>query len=192
MNKQTLRRKLLLDDHVCPWWLAFTFDNPLRRFIHNPAKIFNGWLSNGQTAIDLGCGLGYFSIAMAQRVGQSGRVIAVDLQAKMLQTVEQRAVRAGLQDRIQRQRCQPTTLGLQTQADFILAFWMVHEVPDTRRFLEEVRGLLKPAGRFLFVEPIIHVPAATFQHTLDLAGQVGLQLSAQPAVNFSRAALLTP
>lgn len=191
MSKLNLKHILLMDDHVCPWWLAVTFDNPLRRFIHNPDKIFNGWLSSGQTAIDLGCGMGYFSIALARRVGDTGRVIAVDLQDKMLQAVQRRATKAGLAARLQLQRCQPETLNLQVQADFILAFWMVHEVPDTRRFLQEVRAALKPDGRFLLVEPLLHVSAANFQRTLDLAGQVGLQLAASPAVNLSRAALLT-
>lgn len=191
MIKDNLKRFLLKGEHVCPWWLMFTFDNPLRPFIHNPDKMLNGWLSSGQTAIDLGCGMGYFSIAMAQRVGEMGQVIAVDVQDKMLQAVQRRAMHADLQSRIRLHRCQPETLNLHESADFILAFWMVHEVPDTLRFLEEVRALLKPTGHFLLVEPILHVSRAKFYHTLDLAGQVGLKLATEPPVKLSRAALLT-
>ena len=68
---------------VCPWWLCFTFDNPLRRLIHNPKRSCgSGW--RRQTAIDIGCGMGYFSLPMARLVGDTGRVIAVDLQDRML------------------------------------------------------------------------------------------------------------
>ena len=191
MIKLNLKHMLLMDDHVCPWWLCYTFDNPLRRLLHNPEKMLCEWIKPGQTVIDIGCGMGYFTLPMARLVGPAGRVIAVDLQDKMLQAVQRRAAKAGLAARIQFQPCQPDTLNLQVQADFILAFWMVHEVPDTRHFLQEVRAALKPDGRFLLVEPRLHVPAANFQRTLDLAGLVGLQLAASPAVKLSRAALLT-
>jgi hypothetical protein len=34
--------------HVCPWWLAYTFDNPLRRLLHNPEKLLAGLVEEGQ------------------------------------------------------------------------------------------------------------------------------------------------
>jgi 2-polyprenyl-3-methyl-5-hydroxy-6-metoxy-1,4-benzoquinol methylase len=69
---------------TCPWWLAATFDNPFRRFFHNPAVILGDLVTPGQTVIDLGCGMGYFSLAMAKMVAPDGQVIAVDLQSQML------------------------------------------------------------------------------------------------------------
>ena len=88
-----VRQILLMDDHVCPWWLCFTFDNPLRRLIHNPDRLLRSWIAPGQTAIDIGCGMGYFTLPMARLVGNSGRVIAVDLQAQMLDRLQRRAER---------------------------------------------------------------------------------------------------
>ena len=70
--------------HVCPWWLCYSFDNPLRRLIHNPQRILSPYIKQGMTVLDAGCGMGYFSIGMAKMVGDSGKVIAVDLQQKML------------------------------------------------------------------------------------------------------------
>ena len=119
-----VRKILLMDDHVCPWWLCFTFDNPLRRLIHNPEQILREWLAPGQTAIDIGCGMGYFSLPMARLVGDTGRVIAADLQDRMLQQLQRRAVQAGLQSRIQPHHCQPDTLAISEPADFILTFWI--------------------------------------------------------------------
>lgn len=74
----------MTDKHICPWWLAYTFDNPLRRYFHDPQAILMPYLREGMTAIDLGCGMGYFSRAMAKIVGDAGKVISVDLQTKML------------------------------------------------------------------------------------------------------------
>ena len=41
-------------------------------------------VSSGDTVIDLGCGGGFFTAALAKMVGENGRVIAMDLQEEML------------------------------------------------------------------------------------------------------------
>ncbi len=175
--------------HVCPWWLAFTFDNPLRPLVHDPYKMLRGLVRPGQTAIDLGCGMGYFSIALARMVGENGRVIAVDLQTKMLERVERRAQRAGLERRIRVHQCRPDRLGVAEPADFILAFWMVHEVRDVDGFMVQIRTLLKPTGHLLIVEPKLHVSADSFIKTVDAASANGLRFCPSPDVRLSRAAL---
>jgi ubiquinone/menaquinone biosynthesis C-methylase UbiE len=178
-----------MNDHVCPWWLAYTFDNPARRLLHNPEKILGEFIGTGQTVIDLGCGMGYFSIAMARLVGERGRVISVDIQEKMLETVSRRAERQGLQSRIQLHQSEPYKIGVNEQVDFALAFWMVHEVPNIEAFLKELLIILKPEARFLLVEPKIHVTASDFQKTVELACAAGLKLCSEPNVRMSRAVL---
>jgi 2-polyprenyl-3-methyl-5-hydroxy-6-metoxy-1,4-benzoquinol methylase len=187
-----VRRIMLMNDRVCPWWLCFTFDNPLRRLIHNPEKILRPWITPGQTAIDIGCGMGYFALPLARLVGDTGRVIAVDLQQQMLRQLQRRAARAGLQSRIQAHHCRPDTLAMSEPADFVLTFWMVHEVRNKRAFLQEVRQLLKPTGHYLLVEPKLHVAAVDFQKTVDIACGVGLNPIAQPGVWLSRAVVFEP
>jgi ubiquinone/menaquinone biosynthesis C-methylase UbiE len=175
--------------HVCPWWLAYTFDNPLRRLLHNPQKMLGEYVKPGQTAVDIGCGMGYFSLELADLVWPGGQVISVDLQQEMLDKVGSRAAQQGLQERIRLHRCQPDSLGLAEPVDFILAFWMVHEVPHREAFLTEVRDLLKPEAHFLVAEPKFHVSASDFQKTVELARSVGLEQKAEPKVSVSRAAL---
>jgi ubiquinone/menaquinone biosynthesis C-methylase UbiE len=119
----------------------------------NPERILDKLITPSQTVADLGCGMGYFTIPMARLASEDGRVIAVNLQAQMLAGVDRRACRAGLQDRIWLHQCKADSLDLHEQADFVLAFWMVHEVPDKARFLGEAASLLKPGARFLLVEP---------------------------------------
>jgi len=183
-----LDRALYRGQHTCPWWLCFTFDNPLRRQLQNPDLILEGLLKPGQTAVDIGCGMGYFSVAMARTVGPEGRVFCVDLQEKMLEAVRRKAEKAGLNN-MQFHRCSTETLGLTASADFALAFWMVHEVQDQQKFLREVRDLLKAEGTFLVVEPKLHVAGAAFNQTLFWAEKAGFKIAGRPVISMSRAAL---
>jgi len=170
-------------EHVCPWWMGYLIDNPLRRLIHNPEKILGPYVKPEMTVIDVGCGMGFFSIAMAKMVGDQGQVIAVDLQQKMLDGMRRRAEKAGVAARIHAHRCEADNLNIDTEADFVLAFAMVHEVPDTKRLLSQVYACLKPGGKFLVAEPRLHVPTSSFQRMLEIAAAVGFWQSAeQPQV----------
>ena len=179
----------MLDDHVCPWWLAYTFDHRLRRLLHNPEKILSPYVREGMTALDIGCGMGFFSISMAKLVGASGSVIAVDLQQKMLDNLEKRAKHAGVADRIITHRCEPENIGNHRNIDFTLTFWMVHEVPNLQKFLTQIYNALKSGGKYLLVEPKIHVSADSFEKTVKIAGQVGFKMLETPPVAISRAVL---
>ena len=184
------KKTLLSGEGVCPWWLISTFDNPLRRLFQNPERILEGLLLPGQTAADIGCGMGYFTIPLARLAGPQGRVFAVDLQAEMLAGLKRRATRAGLLERITLCQTQPGSLTLPQQVDFALTFWMVHETPDPQVFLGQVHGLLKPGGKLLLVEPVIHVGQAAFDRTIQAAENAGFTRLHPVEVKLSRAALL--
>ena len=175
--------------HVCPWWLAYTFDNPLRRIFHRPEEIFAPYLKEGMTAIDLGCGMGYFSIGMAKIVGETGKVIAVDLQQRMLDTLKRRAEKAGVADRITTGLCEKTSIGNHPEVDFALAFWMAHETPDELNFLRQVQAILKKSGQLLLAEPKLHVTGGAFKKTVALAEKAGFKWIASPIISLSHTAL---
>lgn len=175
--------------HTCPWWLIVTFDNPLRRVIHNPQKILGDYINPGDTVIDIGCGMGYFTLGLAELVGASGKVIAADLQAQMLNGLRRRAEKAKLLERIQLYQSKPDQIGMREQVDFVLAFWMVHEVQDQAPFLDEIYTHLKPGGKMLIVEPKLHVSEKVFAQTVLQAKKIGFQMMSQPKVRASRAIL---
>jgi ubiquinone/menaquinone biosynthesis C-methylase UbiE len=177
--------------YVCPWWCCFTFDNPLRRLIHNPSTILSPYVWPGSTAVDIGPGMGYFTIELCRLVGKEGKVVAVDLQERMLAAIRRRAIRAGVSDRLETRLTGPARLDVDEKADFVLAFWMVHEVPDQGHFMKEVSGLLRPGGQFLLAEPYLHVGKKAFQETLRKANDAGLTGKEEPAVSFSRAMLFS-
>ena len=175
--------------HVCPWWLAYTFDNPLRRIFHKPEEIFIPYLKEGMTAIDLGCGMGYFSIGMAKLIGETGKVISVDLQQQMLDTLIQRARKAGVANRITTLLCDEKNIGINQEVDFALSFWMTHETPDAMNFLKQVHAILKKSGKLLLAEPKLHVTATEFKKTVSLAQKLGFKRMVSPIISLSHTAL---
>jgi SAM-dependent methyltransferase len=183
-------KELPVGPHVCPWWGGYFIDNPLRRWLHNPERILTPYVKPGMAALDFGCGMGLFTIAMAKLVGEQGRVVAADLQPQMLDVLQRRAQRACVAGRIRTHRCQPDSTGLAEPLDFALAFWSMHEVPDMKRLLAEIYGCLRPEGKFLAVEPIGHVTAEAFAGMMELAAQAGFREQERPPVRLSRAVVL--
>lgn len=140
--------------------------------------------------MDLGCGPGVFSLAMAEMVGEKGKVISVDIQEEMLQMLKRKSEQAGLGSRILIHKSQPNKIGVSKRVDFALAFYMIHEVSDIGSFLRELAMLLKPRAKLLIVEPKFHVSKSSFEETIGIAQSTGLRPIRWPKVFFSRAVLL--
>jgi ubiquinone/menaquinone biosynthesis C-methylase UbiE len=142
------------------------------------------------TVLDVGCGPGLFAIEMAQMVGKSGRVIAVDLQEGMLEKLRNKIQGTELAERITLHRCKEDRIGVSDNVDFALAFYMVHEVPNQQEFFEEVRSILKPGGLLLIGEPPFHVSKGAFEKTVSKARNVGFRPVGRPRIFLSKAVLL--
>ena len=175
---------------VCPPWCCFTFDNAFRRLLQNPNHILKPYIKAGWTVLDVGPGMGYFTIPMAKLVGDTGQVIVADLQQEMLDGVDHRAFKAGVQERVKLQLSKTESIGISEPIDFCLAFWMVHEVPDRTHFLNEIASKLKPDGLMLIAEPRIHVSKENFEKTLEIAKSAGLSVTVVPKIFLSHTALL--
>ena len=177
---------------VCRYspWTAPFFDNLVRRIVQDPEKIVGPYIRPGMTVMDIGCGPGFFTLAMARMAGPEGRVIAIDMQQEMLELVKKKSDRLGLSDRIRFHRCRQDSLCITKKAGFILSFYMVHEVPDRDALFREVSGLLEPGGKYLIVEPGLNVSQEAFEDTLRHAEEAGFAVEQRPKVLLSRAALL--
>ena len=177
---------------VCPWWFGYTFDNALRGLFHNPDSLLGAYVSPGMRVMDLGCGLGFFSLAMARMVGPQGTVLAVDLQERMLSRVRKRALKAGLEERIRTRQCDKQDLGVAGEdADFALAFWMVHEAPDQNRLFQQIHAGLRPGATLFVAEPKLDVREGYFATEIQRAERAGFTLEERPKVCFSFAAVYT-
>jgi len=143
------------------------------------------------TVLDLGCGPGVFTVEIAELVQESGKVIAADLQEGMLDIVGRKVKGTVLEQRVMLHKCQIDFIGITEKVDFILAFWMVHEVPDHDRLFEELRKILKPDGRLFIVEPKIHVGGTAFEKMTARITKAGFITIDRPKVFFSRTLLLS-
>lgn len=181
--------KIRTQEYVCPWWLISIFDNPLRRLIQKPEKILEGLVKPGNDCLDLGCGFGYYTIAMAEMAGPGGSVTAVDIQPQMLEGTKRRAEKKGLTERIRLVMSNASNPEITGSFEFVLAFWMMHEVKDQESFVRNIYSFLNPRGKFLLVEPKIHVNKETFNYSVNLAEKAGLKILNNRAVFFSRAVL---
>ena len=179
--------------YVCPYKMAFMLDNWPRKLLQNPAGIVGEYINEGDTVIDFGCGPGFFTIAMAGMVGQQGKIIAVDLQEEMLEHAKRKAAAKNLSDRIEFHPCEKDRVGLELtkKADFMLAYYMLHELPNPGAFFQEARSFLKTGGKFLVVEPKWHVTREKYQEMLGLAEKTGFSVLAFPKKKGGRSVLLT-
>jgi ubiquinone/menaquinone biosynthesis C-methylase UbiE len=179
--------------HVCPWWLGYFLICPARRFLADPARILAPYVREGMTALEPGPGMGFFTLELARKVGPSGRVIAVDIQPKMIEALKRRAAKAGLLERIDARLAEPRSIGLNglTGAmDFVLAFAVVHETSDIGAFFVEAARAMKSGACLLLAEPTGHVSVEQFDAELRKAAEVGLDVVEHPSIRRSHAAIL--
>ena len=189
MNLQTSIAPETSQHRVCPWWMAYFFDNPLRRMIHPAEKILGHHVAEGMTVLDFGCGFGHYALGMARLTGAFGQVFAVDVQQKMLNKTMARAAKAGLEGIIHPLRCESQAIGVSRPMDFVLASNSLHETPDPAAVLAELFAVLKPSGRFLLMEPCAHLTAEAFEAEVTLAKTAGFVETERPAVTRQMCAL---
>lgn len=140
--------------------------------------------------LDVGCGPGFFSVDIAGMVGRSGRVIASDLQDGMLQILREKIEGTELQERITLHKCEKNRLGVSERVDFVLAFYVVHEIPNQEDFFTEIKSLLRPNGQVLIVEPPLHTSKKEFDETIRKARDIGFVAVESPKIFLSKAVML--
>ncbi len=173
-----------MSQHVCPFWVGYLLLSPVRKWLENPEKLLGPFVRPGMTVLEPGCAMGFFTLPLARMVGPTGRVIAVDIQPRMLAVLERRARKAGLAERIQIRSAQPDSLGIEDLkglVDFAAALHVVHEMPDPDVFFGQVHQALKPEGQLLVIEPKGHVSVESFSRMASVAERAGFKA----AKNFS-------
>lgn len=161
---------------VCGYKHAKHLDNGFRKLIHNPYKMFREYIRPGSTVLDIGCGPGAFTLDLAKMTGKTGKVIAVDLQKEMLEMVRKKVLQGGMCECVDFHQCSPDDLGIDTEADFILTFFMVHEVPDVQKLIGQIYNRLKKGGIYYLAEPAFHVTSKVFQSEIDYCTSLGLKI----------------
>ena len=145
------------------------------------------------TVLEPGPGMGFFTLELARLVGESGRVVCVDVQAKMIEKLKTRLAKEGLSSRVDTRVAAADCMGLadlRGVVDFTLAFYVVHEFPDAARFFAEVAESSKPGATLLLAEPRGHVKPSRFEEQLQAAVRAGFKVTGRPAIRRSQTAVL--
>lgn len=160
---------------VFPWWGGYFLLNPVRKRNMNPGEILGKYITPGTKVMDAGCAMGFFSLPMALLTGSKGKVICIDPQKRMLDTLDKRAGKAGLSEIIDTRVCSFGSLmvgDLHGQIDLAFTFGVLHEVPDKERFIKEISSVLKADSLFIFGEPHV-VSQREFQESMDMICGLG-------------------
>jgi ubiquinone/menaquinone biosynthesis C-methylase UbiE len=178
-------------NRICPVELANSLDSKIRRWLQDPYKILSPYVSEGMKVLDVGCGPGFFSIELAKMVGQSGKVFSIDLQDGMLQKLRNKISGTSLEGIINLIKCEKDIINVPEKVDFILAFYMVHEVPNKESFFETLKNIINEKGELLIVEPkLFHVSKKEFDLTIEKAEAVGFKAIKGPKLPFSFSSIL--
>ncbi|MFN7999400.1 MAG: class I SAM-dependent methyltransferase [Bryobacteraceae bacterium] len=106
----------------------------------------------GGVAADIGAGVGYFTWRLAERVGPSGKVYAVDVQPGMLEKLSQNMAERNL-DNYQAVLGEENDPKLPpTRIDVALLVDVYHEFSHPQEMLRKIRASLKPDGRMVLLE----------------------------------------
>ncbi len=109
-------------------------------------------IPKGATVVDLGAGVGYFTLRLAKQVGPRGRVLAVDIQQGMLDRLARNLDGKSINN-VESILASADNPGLPLgEVDLVLVVDVYHELAHPEKTMEHVRRSLKPEGRVVLIE----------------------------------------
>jgi ubiquinone/menaquinone biosynthesis C-methylase UbiE len=131
-----------------PW-----LDRPEREQEERPADVIDALeLRGGEVVADLGAGSGYFTFRIAPKVGKKGKVLAVEIQDEMIETLRQRmaAQKVANMEVVKGAENDPHLPA--NGVDLVLMVDVYHELAYPFEVMTAIGKALKPGGRVVFVE----------------------------------------
>ena len=150
INKWYLGREIahVMGPGGIPW-----LERPEREDEENPTKCIEALeLKEGQVVADLGAGSGYYTFRMAPKVGEKGKILAVDIEDKMLAELKKKLEKQKITN-VETVKCTETDPKLpDAGVDLVLMVDVYHELAFPYEVMMAVRKSLKPGGRVALVE----------------------------------------
>jgi len=177
------------DSKVCSAESSGFLDTRFRKLFQNPEKILKPYIKKDMVVLDVGCGPRFFTMEISKLLKNSGKIIAADLQEEMLLKLKNKIDKEKLNN-IELHKTEKNSIDLNEKVDFILVFYMLHEVPNQKTFLEELKGLLNKDGKILISEPKFHVKKEDFEKSVKLIKDSGFEIIEEPNIFISRSVLI--
>jgi ubiquinone/menaquinone biosynthesis C-methylase UbiE len=141
------------------------------------------------TVLDFGCGPGVFTVEIANLLEVTGKVIAIDMQEGMLEIVRRKIKGTSVDKIIELQKCTQEKVGLNENVDFVLLFYVVHEVPSKENLFSEILPKINKGGLIMIVEPKA-VSKKSFDAMIEIIKENGFEEDSQLKIAFSRGIVL--
>jgi ubiquinone/menaquinone biosynthesis C-methylase UbiE len=136
-----------------PEFAADIIDNPLRRCIQPPDKtaVRHG-IQPGMTVLEVGPGNGTYTAAAARRIGNTGKLITIDIEPKMIERIKNKAKEEGITN-IDARVADVYELPFEDgYFDMVYMITVIGEIPEPERAMLEFHRVLKPDGTLVFSE----------------------------------------
>lgn len=112
------------------------------------ARVIHGIELSGKTVLDIGCGSGGITVALARDHGAE-KVVGIDVEATVCRTAQRRAESAGMGDRVEIRRVSPAPLDFPNESfDVVFSKDAIVHIADKESFSREVFRVLRPGGWF--------------------------------------------
>ncbi|MBN1538179.1 MAG: methyltransferase domain-containing protein [Anaerolineales bacterium] len=160
-----------------PQFMANMIDNPLRRKIQPPGETpLRHNIEPGMTVLEVGPGNGRYTIETARRVVSSGKVIAIDIEPKMIERVTKRASDEGVTN-IEAKTANVYNLPFEdSQFDAVYMITVISEIPEPQRAMREFHRVLSPSGLLAFSELFTDPDYPLAKTLIRIAGSAGFRL----------------
>jgi ubiquinone/menaquinone biosynthesis C-methylase UbiE len=159
-----------ITDRVHFGMISIVHDTLYSLFLDPFDPLYTAGLKEGQIALEVGCGPGFFTIPAAEIVGPHGRIYAIDINPVAVEKVRQKVKRSGTAN-IHVIHADAAQTGLPPASfDFVFVFGFSHHADAMTDILPELERLLKPNGT-LAVEGDLPVPGNRFR-TVSRQGRI--------------------
>jgi len=160
----------------CPWWLVPVLENPYFQVVAGAELLMDrAGIGPGMAVLDAGCGPGRMTVPMSARVGDAGRIVAIDRQPRMLQRLKERVDDRGLAN-------VETVLGKLGEGllpaaafDVAVLVTVLGEIPDKVGALVEIRDALRRGGVLSVTEVLPDPHYQSLGRVRALAAAAGLR-----------------
>lgn len=128
-------------------------EDPGRSEWQKPDKVVDSLrIRNGDTVADIGAGTGYFTVLFSKKVGEDGKVYAVDVEKAMLDYIKARAEKEGLRNIVEVLSKPGDPLLPKSSVDLIFICYTYFNLKSNGNYLKLLKDVLKEGGRLAVIE----------------------------------------
>lgn len=160
----------MLRERIHFWMMSLVHETLYGLFRDPYRPLRAAGLRSGQAVLEVGCGLGFFTVPAAEIVGQDGRVVSLDVSPTAVAHVQRKAEETGASN-VEVLLASAADTGLPNQSfDLVFVFGLGHVVGDLQDIWMELNRLLKP-GATLSIEGRLRPPNQLFS-AVDVRGRI--------------------